>query len=112
MTQVRSRFPDRPAIDSHLPGDNIVVERIDGEDVYLRQDLRDTEGPWFYWCFRVLGASGRTLRFHFYRRRRHRRPRSGGQCGRRKGLVVARDGLRRWAEFLLFVSLRRERRAI
>ena len=33
--------------------------------VFLRQDLRDTEGFWFYWYFRVRGASGRTLTFHF-----------------------------------------------
>lgn len=33
--------------------------------VNLQPDLRDTEGEWFYWCFRVCGAEGRTLTFRF-----------------------------------------------
>jgi len=41
------------AIDANYPGGNIVVERIEGDTVYLRPDLRDTEGWWFYWSFRV-----------------------------------------------------------
>ena len=53
------------SIDCDFPGGNIIVERIAGQDVYLHQDLRDTEGDWFYWYFRVRGAEGRTLRFHF-----------------------------------------------
>ena len=52
-------------IDSDFPGGNAVVEAIDGDTVRLRPDLRDTEGSWFYWCFRVRGAQGRTLRFDF-----------------------------------------------
>jgi hypothetical protein len=52
-------------IDAALPGGNIIVERIDGDDVYLRQDPRDTEGWWFYWLFRVREAQGRTLTFRF-----------------------------------------------
>ena len=52
-------------IDCDFPGGNITVEKIDGDDVFVRQDLRDTEGDWFYWYFRVRGASGRKLRFHF-----------------------------------------------
>ncbi|MDZ7616719.1 MAG: M14 family zinc carboxypeptidase [Patescibacteria group bacterium] len=54
-----------PAIDCDFPGGNIVVERIEGENVYVHQDPRDTEGFWFYWCFRVREAAGRTLAFHF-----------------------------------------------
>ena len=54
-----------PRIDADFPGGNIVVESIDGDDVLLHQDLRDTEGDWFYWYFRVGGAAGRTLRFRF-----------------------------------------------
>ena len=53
------------AIDADYPGGNIIVDGIDGERVSVRQDLRDTEGWWFYWNFRVRGAAGRTLRFHF-----------------------------------------------
>ena len=52
----------RPSIDASFPGGNIVVERIQGDDVFLRQDLRDTAGWWFYWSFRVRQAAGRTVR--------------------------------------------------
>ena len=52
-------------IDSAIPAGNIVVDRIEGDDVHLHQDLRDTQGFWFYWCFRVRGAQGRRLTFHF-----------------------------------------------
>ena len=52
-------------VDAKFPGGNIVVERIDGDTVYLHQDLRDTAGDWFYWCFRVRGAAGRTVTFQF-----------------------------------------------
>jgi len=53
------------AIDCDFPGGNIVVERIEGDRVYLHQDPRDTAGFWFYWYFRVRGGAGRTLTFHF-----------------------------------------------
>ncbi|MCK5803638.1 MAG: peptidase M14, partial [Lentisphaeria bacterium] len=52
-------------IDSDFAGGNIVVENVDGDEVRLHQDLRDTARDWFYWCFRVRGAEGRTLRFLF-----------------------------------------------
>ncbi|MFO7898924.1 MAG: M14 family zinc carboxypeptidase [Planctomycetota bacterium] len=52
-------------IDADFPGGNILVDRIDGDDVWLRQDHRDTEGWWFYWCCRVRGAAGRTITLHF-----------------------------------------------
>ena len=52
-------------VDANLPAGNIVFERIDGSDVYVHQDLRDTPKPWFYWAMRVSGAAGRTLTFHF-----------------------------------------------
>ena len=54
-----------PHIDCCFPGGNILVERIDGDDVWVRQDLRDTQGDWFYWCFRVRSAQRRTITFHF-----------------------------------------------
>jgi hypothetical protein len=53
------------AIDADFPGGNIQVERVTGNVVDLHQDLRDTAGDWFYWYFRVRGAAGRTLTFHF-----------------------------------------------
>lgn len=52
-------------IDCDFPSGNIVVDAIDGDTVRLHQDLRDTEGDWFYWHFRVRGPEGRTVRFHF-----------------------------------------------
>lgn len=51
-------------VDDALPAGNIVVEEIKDGCVRLRPDLRGSS-PWFYWAFRVRGASGRTLRFEF-----------------------------------------------
>ena len=51
---------EAPAIDGDFPGGNVVLERIEGDAVYLHQDQRDTPGFWFYWYFRVRGATGRT----------------------------------------------------
>ncbi len=52
-------------VDAAFPGGNILFEKIEGDTVFLRQDLRDTAGHWFYWCFRIRGAAGRTLTFRF-----------------------------------------------
>jgi hypothetical protein len=52
-------------VDADFPGGNVIVEKIEGDTVFVRQDLRDTSGNWFYWCFRVRGAQGRTLTFQF-----------------------------------------------
>src|SRR6185295_7641207 len=52
-------------IDADLPGGNIVVDKIDGDTVSVHQDLRDTQGDWFYWQFRARGAQGRTVTFQF-----------------------------------------------
>ncbi len=51
-------------IDADYPGGNIILERTEGDTIYLRQDIRDSSW-WFYWNFRVRGAAGRTLRFQF-----------------------------------------------
>jgi hypothetical protein len=75
------------AIDANYPGGNIVVERIDGDTIYLRPDLRDTEGWWFYWNFRVRGAAGRTLTFRF----------SGPNPIGVRGPAVSTDQGRTWA---------------
>jgi hypothetical protein len=53
-----------PVIDCGFPGGNIARAKIVGEIASLAPDLRDTQGGWFYWCFRVRGAAGRTLRFN------------------------------------------------
>ena len=52
-------------IDAGFPGGNILVEKIEGDTVALRQDPRDTPIWWFYWRFRIRGAAGRTVRFVF-----------------------------------------------
>jgi hypothetical protein len=52
-------------IDADFPGGNILVEEIKDNDVYLRQDLRDTTTFWFYWAFYARSAQGRKLTFHF-----------------------------------------------
>ena len=62
-------------IDVDFPGGNIIVVgndnvstlyyEVTGDTVLVRPDLRDTEGNWFYWYFRVTGAMNQTLHFHF-----------------------------------------------
>ncbi|MDT8301742.1 MAG: M14 family zinc carboxypeptidase [Sedimentisphaerales bacterium] len=56
---------EKVVIDADFPGGNIIVERIEGDTIFLRPDLRDTSTWWFYWYFRVRGAAGRTLKFQF-----------------------------------------------
>lgn len=65
MTNALWRYPDGVSIDANFPGGNIVVESRSDNTIYLRQDLRDTEGDWFYWYFRVSGAAGEHLEFRF-----------------------------------------------
>lgn len=52
-------------VDCEFPGGNIIVDSVAGDTIAVRQDLRDTAGDWFYWCFRVRGAAGRTLNVTF-----------------------------------------------
>ncbi len=52
-------------IHSDFPGGNIAIERIEGNTVYLKPDLRDTAPDWFYWYFAVGGAEGLELEFAF-----------------------------------------------
>ena len=44
-------------------GGNIRVKEISENTVLLENELRDTEGDWFYWAFCVEGAQGRKLTF-------------------------------------------------
>ena len=74
-------------IDSSFPGGNIVVESVTDSSVRLHQDLRDTAIDWFYWCFRVKGAAGRSVRFRFTRSR---------ALGVR-GPAMSADGGKTWA---------------
>lgn len=52
-------------VDCDFPGGNILVDRVENDTLYVRQDLRDTAGQWFYWCFRVREAAGRTVTVQF-----------------------------------------------
>ena len=51
-------------IGSAFPAGNIVVESIAAGEIRIRQDLRDTEGDWFWWCFEVRAPAGE-VRFRF-----------------------------------------------
>lgn len=57
--------PEAVRVDADFPGGNIEIDSIAGNEVFLHQDLHDTEINWFYWYFRVTGAAGKTLIFHF-----------------------------------------------
>ena len=75
-----------PVVEANFSGGNIIVQRIEGDTVFLHQDLRDTAGDWFYWCFRVREAASRTLTFNFTR----------GQVIGVRGPAVSRDRGRSW----------------
>ena len=85
--EVEKTHGDGPVIDCDFPGGNIMLERIEGDQVYLHQDQRDTPDFWFYWYFRVRGAAGRTLSFHFTK---------GDVIGAR-GPAVSSDGGKTWS---------------
>jgi hypothetical protein len=73
-------------IDADFPGGNIIVNSIEGDTVRLQQDMRDTEGHWFYWSFRIRGAEGRKLNFVFT---------NGGVIASR-GPAISTDGGETW----------------
>ena len=53
-------------VDGKIPAGNVIVDGVEGDTVYVRQDLSTTDkNGWFYWAFRVQGAAGRTLTFDF-----------------------------------------------
>ncbi|WOO43282.1 M14-type cytosolic carboxypeptidase [Rubellicoccus peritrichatus] len=58
-------FNDGITIDANFPGGNIIVSGREQNTFFIRQDLRDNMMDWFYWCFRVRGASGKKLTFKF-----------------------------------------------
>ena len=78
---------DGVVVDTSIPGGNGIVEKVEGDTVLLRQDLRDTAGDWFYWHVRVRGAAGRTLTFKFTK---------GNVLGVR-GPAVSADGGKTWS---------------
>ena len=56
-------------IHGNFIGGNISVKEISQDTVLLENQLRDTEGDWFYWAFCVEGAQGRTLTFKMQKTR-------------------------------------------
>lgn len=51
------------SIHGNFIGGNISVKEISDDKVILENQLRDTEGDWFYWAFCIEGAEGRTVTF-------------------------------------------------
>ena len=49
-------------ISDKFEGGNIIVDKIEGNNVYLKPDYRDS-APWFYWAFKIEGAEGKKLNF-------------------------------------------------
>lgn len=52
-------------ITDQFPGGNIIVDKIESNNVYLRQDLRDTKPWWHYWNFKITINRPQKLVFHF-----------------------------------------------
>lgn len=52
-------------VNADFPSGNIAIEKIKNDTVWMHPDLRDTKGDWFYWCFAVKKAKGKTLTFMF-----------------------------------------------
>ncbi len=74
-------------IDADFAGGNIVVESQDAGFFRIHQDLRDTKGDWFYWCFRVRHAETKTLKFDFTK----------SNCVGPLGPAYSIDGGKTWA---------------
>jgi len=53
FTALSARAQPEPTISSDFPGGNIRVVRMASDTIWLKPDLSETEGEWFYWYFRV-----------------------------------------------------------
>jgi len=75
-------------MDSNFPGGNILVDKIEDDHVYIKQDVGDTPW-WFYWYFRVTGVDSpdRSLTFHF----------TDGDVIGTRGPAVSKDQGRTWS---------------
>ena len=79
-------------IDTDIPGGNVLVLSSDEREALLKKDLRDTEGDWFYWCFRAEFDKKGTYTFRF-------EPAASPAVGSRGPAISADGGLTwRWAE--------------
>ena len=52
-------------VSTDYEGANAIVRKIDGTDIWIKPDLRDTDGWWFYWNMEVSGAAGKKIRVFF-----------------------------------------------
>ena len=52
-------------ISTAFSGGNAIFEILREDFVHIAPDLRDTNGNWFYWAFRVDHAAGKTVTFDF-----------------------------------------------
>lgn len=52
-------------IHNDFTGGNICLKELRGNVAILQNELRDTEGDWFYWAFCVEGAAGQEITFSF-----------------------------------------------
>ncbi len=48
-----------------FPGGNLRILKREGDTCFVENELRDTQGEWFYWAFAVEGEAGHTLTFDF-----------------------------------------------
>lgn len=79
-------------IDTDIPGGNVLVLSSNEREAVLKKDLRDTEGDWFYWCFRAAFDKKGTYTFRF-------EPAASPAVGSRGPAISADGGLTwRWAE--------------
>lgn len=62
-------------IETAFPGGNVFIEDINGFEVRLTRDMRNTEGDWFYWAFRAIFDQVGEYRFTFTQ------PHSSTSCG-------------------------------
>jgi hypothetical protein len=73
-------------IHAEIPAGNIIVERVTGNEALIRQDLRDTEGDWFWWCFEARAPRPVEARFRF----------TGSNVIGTRGPAVSTDGGLTW----------------
>lgn len=80
-------------MDANYPGGNIIVEGIEGRHDPSSSDLRDMEGWWFYWNFRVRGAQNRSVTFRFSGGESNWRPWTGGERRWRRYVVLLKEAV-------------------
>ena len=65
ISYVGFSFSQNYNIYSDFPTGNIFIEKIKNDTIWLKPDLRDTEGDWFYWCFGMENAKDKKITFVF-----------------------------------------------